>query len=95
MDDLLWNILGVIAILNWCHYVFLILPKLRETRTLYLSDWGFTFDPFHGIKNLKEYKSICLKENSPLIAVVIDYLKGSMCISQDSLTRHLKVLMGR
>jgi len=52
MHDFLWYLLCIIAILNWWLYITRILPKLREYRTIYLRDWGFSL--FQPLKNLKE-----------------------------------------
>jgi len=64
MHDFLWYLLCIIAILNWWLYITRILPKLREYRAIYLRDWGFSL--FQPLKNLKEYRSICSKEDIPL-----------------------------
>ena len=43
MTDFLWQILVSIALVHWVIYVFRILPKIRQYRTIYLSDlWDHT-----------------------------------------------------
>ena len=64
MNDFLWYLLGFIVASIWFIYVFVTLPKIRENRTVYLSDWGFGLvKPF---KTLLEYKELCKRDNEPL-----------------------------
>jgi hypothetical protein len=64
MSDVLWGLLGFVVILFWLINITVILPKLRKQRTIYIADWLFT--GYHQIKNLFDYKDICLKKNVPL-----------------------------
>ncbi len=64
MRDFIFHIIVSIALLNWCLYILVILPKVRQNRTIYLSDWGFGIGkPF---KALFEYKELCERDNEPV-----------------------------
>lgn len=65
LHDILWYALGIIVFASWYLYIFEILPQIRERRTIYLRDWGFS--PFQPLKNLNEYRGICEQEDKSLI----------------------------
>jgi hypothetical protein len=64
MSDFFWSLLVLVVVLNWLIHISFVLPKLRKYRTIYVADWIFT--GYHQIKNLSDYKDICLEENAPL-----------------------------
>ena len=65
MDELVFNILGAVFVVDWYLYIAIILPKIRKHRKIYLADWGFSLN--QPLLNIFEYKKLCEKDNEPIL----------------------------